>query len=167
MGPQAGEDASLSLEAVVAVVGRPLRRPWVDPCRPVILGGLVSPWGWLLYVWLVEALGREGLCILIHESSCHINVVVVVSPLLSEVAALDEELVRPVIAEVGSEGDTVWSTRRSRSHAQRARFLRCTCLHVKADSSYCHDGWLVRHGGFDPSSGLGLVRHGAGQPPNH
>lgn len=41
--PRAGKGTSLSLEAVVASVGRPLELPWVDPCWPVVLGGLASP----------------------------------------------------------------------------------------------------------------------------
>jgi hypothetical protein len=42
-GLRAGEGTSISLGAVIASVDHPLGRPWVDPCRLNILGGLVSP----------------------------------------------------------------------------------------------------------------------------
>jgi hypothetical protein len=92
-------------------VGRPLECPRVDPYRLVILSGLVSPRGWLLRIWPVEAHGREGSCVLVHEPSWHDDITVIVSLFLVVVAALDEELARPVVAEVGSEGNTVWSAR--------------------------------------------------------
>jgi hypothetical protein len=40
---RAGEGTSLSLGAVVADTGHPLRLPWADLCRLDVLGGLVSP----------------------------------------------------------------------------------------------------------------------------
>jgi hypothetical protein len=43
LGPRAGEGTSLSLGAVIAGTDRPLERPWVDPCRLNVLGGLASP----------------------------------------------------------------------------------------------------------------------------
>ena len=58
--PRAGEDASLSLRAIIAGVGCPLGCPWVDPCRLSVRGRLTSPQGWLLHVRLVEVRGREG-----------------------------------------------------------------------------------------------------------
>ena len=60
-------------------------------CWLNVLGGLVSPRGWYLDVWLVENLGREGSCILMLEFSWDDDVAVVASPLRGVVAALDEE----------------------------------------------------------------------------
>jgi len=48
-----------------------------------------------------------------HESSWHDDVAVVTSSLLGAVAALDEELARPVAAEVGSKCNAVWFARHS------------------------------------------------------
>jgi len=78
---------------VVAGVGRPLGRPWVDPCWLGVLSQLVSPRGRLLRVWLIEVRGRVGLCVLMHESSWHNDVAVGTSSLLGVVAALVEEQV--------------------------------------------------------------------------
>ena len=60
----------------------------------------MSPQGWLLRVRPIEVHGREGLCILMHESSWHDDVAVVTSSLLGVVAALDEEQAR---LKVGAE----------------------------------------------------------------
>lgn len=90
--PQADEDVFLSLRAVTAGVGQPLRRPWVDPCWLDILGRLVSPRVWLLYVWLAEVYSQEGSCVLMHEPSWHDDVAVIASQLLGVIATLDEEL---------------------------------------------------------------------------
>ena len=43
LGPQAGEDASLSPEMAIANAGWPLKLPWVDLCLLDVLGGLASP----------------------------------------------------------------------------------------------------------------------------
>jgi hypothetical protein len=57
------------------------------------------------------------------------DITVVVSPPLGAVfAALDEELVRPIAVEAGSEYNTVWSAQHGVRCAQGARFLRCTRL---------------------------------------
>lgn len=53
----------------------------------------MSPWGHLLCVGLIKVRGQEGLCILMHEPSLHNYVIVIVSPLLGVIAAIDEELV--------------------------------------------------------------------------
>ena len=90
------------------------------------------------------------------------DVVVVVSPLLGVVAALNEELAWPVATDASLEGNTFQSAWHDTWYAQGAHFLGCTCLWVKVDSSLGHDGRFVRHAGPDPSSGLGLARHGAG-----
>ena len=52
------------------------------------------------------------------EPSWRDDIAVVVSPLLGAVATLDKELARPVAVDVGSEGDTAWSTWCSVWHTQ-------------------------------------------------
>jgi hypothetical protein len=49
--------------------------------------------------------------VLVHDPSWHDDITVIVSLFLVVVAALDEKLARPVVAEVGYEGNTVWSAR--------------------------------------------------------
>jgi hypothetical protein len=57
--------------------------------------------------------------------------------------------------EVGSEGNIVWSARCGALCAQETRFLECTRLHVKADSSQRREGWLFRLMGLAPNFKLG------------
>ena len=89
------------------------------------------------------------------------DVAVIVSLPLGAAAALDEELARPITAEVGFEYDMVWSTWHGARRAQGAHFLKCTSLRVTANSLARHDGRFAHHIGLDPGSGLGLVRRGA------
>jgi hypothetical protein len=95
------------------------------------------------------------------EPSWRDDVTVIASLPLGVVAALSEELVRPVAVEVGSERHSVWFARRGTQCAQGARFLECTHLRVKADSPLRRDGRFVHHAGLNPGYGLGYMRHGA------
>jgi hypothetical protein len=83
----------------------------------------------------VETLGWEGSYAPMPEPLWLDDVVVVASPFLGMVAAVDEEVVRPVALHVGSEDNVTWSARHSVLRAHGVRFLGCTCLHVKVDSS--------------------------------
>ena len=88
---QAGEGASLPSKAIAVGVGRPLGWLRVDPCWLAVPSGLESPWGQLLCVWPRDALGREGSTILMPETSCHDEIDVVASLLLTVVAVCDGE----------------------------------------------------------------------------
>ena len=147
---------------VIASVDRSPGLPWVGPCWLNVLGGLMSPRGGLLRVWLAVASSHEGSCVLMLEPSWCDDIMVTVSLFLDTVAALKEELVHPITVKAGSMGNAVRSARHGTRCAPRARFLGRTCLRMKADSSLKHDGWPVCHAGPSPGSGLGLVRHGAG-----
>ena len=72
---------------VIAIVGQPLGRPRLD-----VLSRLTSPRGWLLHVWPVVVLDREGSCILVHESPRRVDIIVVMSLLLGVAIALGEVL---------------------------------------------------------------------------
>ena len=48
---------------------------------------------------------------LVHEPLWHDDIIVIVSLFLDVVLAVDKELAQSVIAEAGSEGNTVWSAR--------------------------------------------------------
>jgi hypothetical protein len=91
----------------------------------------------------------------VREPSWCDDVVIIASLPLGVVAALDEELARPVFVEVGSECSTVWSARHGAWCAREVHLLRCTCLRVMANSQKLIVR-LVHHAGLDPGSGLAL-----------
>jgi hypothetical protein len=95
------------------------------------------------------------------EPLWHVDATVVVPFLLDTVAALDKELARTIAMKVGSEGNTVQSTRHDAQCAQGAYFLECTRLQVEADSPLRCAGRLVYHAGLNPGSRLGFARRGA------
>jgi hypothetical protein len=76
-------------------------------CRLDILDEPMSPQGCSLHVRPAAASGQEGLCILVLELSWRDDVALIMSPPLSAVAALDEELARRVAMKEGSEHNTV------------------------------------------------------------
>ena len=79
---------------------------------------------------------------MVLEPSRHDDAMIVASLPLGLVAALDEELVLPIAVEVGSECNVVWHAQRGTWCMQGARFLRCMCLLVTADSA--ETGQLAR-----------------------
>jgi hypothetical protein len=85
---------------------------------------------------------------------------IVAFPPLGAIAALNEELVRPVAAEEGYECNAVWFARRSAWCAQGALLLGCMRLRVIADSLHGLVVRLAHHAGVDPSSRFGPAWRG-------
>jgi hypothetical protein len=122
----------------------------------------MSPRGCSLRVRPDGASGQEGQCVLVLKLSWHNDVMLVASPPLSAVVALDKDLARPVAAEEGSERNVVWSARRSARCVKGPCLLGCMRLRVIADSPLRDDGRFVRQLGLGSGSRLGPTWHGAG-----
>lgn len=152
---------------VTASADRPLGWLWANSCPLDILGGPVRPPSASSSCPTTVAFAQEGPCVLVFEPSWRVNIVIVVSPPLGAVAALNKELARAVTMEEGSECNAAWFAWHNAWRAQEALLLRCTCLQVIANSSRGLVVRLAHHAWVDPDFRFGPARRGTAQPPCH